>query len=91
MPPAVRWAIAQWPDDAARGAVSAFCDEHRISRRVFYKIRAQARSVGAVAALEPASRAPVSSPGRVDPDLVSIALEVRRDLVAAGLDHGPLW
>lgn len=88
--PAVRWAIAQWPEDAARGAVSAFCDQHQISRRVFYKIRSQARELGPVAALEPGSRAPASSPGRVDPDMVAIALEYRRDLAIAGHDYGPL-
>ena len=30
--PRVRLAIAQWPDDAPRGAVSTFCAEHGISR-----------------------------------------------------------
>ena len=37
--PRVRLAIAQWPDDAPRGAVTTFCTEHGISRKTFYAIR----------------------------------------------------
>ncbi|SHJ99647.1 hypothetical protein SAMN02745244_03723, partial [Tessaracoccus bendigoensis DSM 12906] len=39
VPADVRWAIANWPDDAERGAVTRFCERHQISRAVFYKIR----------------------------------------------------
>jgi putative transposase len=40
--PRVRLAIAQWPPDAPRGAVSTFCLEHAISRKTFYAIRRRA-------------------------------------------------
>ena len=88
--PAVRWAIAQWPKDAERGAVSVFCAKHQISRSVFYKIWDQARRLGPVAALEPGSRAPRSRRARVDPQAVQAALAIRQDLAAGGFDHGPL-
>ena len=90
VPSDVRWAIATWPDDVARGAVAAFCAEHRISRSVFYKIRALARERGAGAVIAPGSRAPVRSPGRVDRAAVEQALAMRADLARRGLDHGPL-
>lgn len=46
MPADVRWAIANWPEDAERGAVTRFCERHEISRSVFYKIRRRAIEVG---------------------------------------------
>lgn len=90
VPPAVRWAIARWPQDAERGAVSVFCARHQISRSVFYKIREQARRQGPVAALEPGSRAPCSRRTRADPRAVQAALAIRQDLATGGFDHGPL-
>jgi len=90
VPPAVRWAIVKWPDDAPRGAVSAFCAEHGISRQVFAKIRQRARAGGEMAAIAPRSRAPRSSPSRTGTDVIARALVVRAELAAAGLDHGPL-
>ncbi|MGC5168992.1 DDE-type integrase/transposase/recombinase [Luteimicrobium sp. DT211] len=90
VPPDVRWAIATWSDDAPRGAVSAFCVEHQISRSVFYKIQALAREHGPGAVVVPGSRAPATSPGRVGREGVDQALAVRADLARRGLDHGPL-
>lgn len=52
----VRLAIVQWPQDAPRGAVTAFCAEYGISRKSFYAIRAQARDEGPVQALASRSR-----------------------------------
>ena len=66
VPADVRWAIANWPDDAERGAVTRFCERHQISRAVFYKIRRQAGEVGPVGATEPGSRRPHHSPNRTD-------------------------
>ena len=51
--PRVRLAIAQWPDDAPRGAVSTFCAEHGISRKSFYVLRKRATADGPAAVLEP--------------------------------------
>jgi len=90
VPPAVRWAIAQWPAKAERGSVAAFCAQHSISRSVFYKILRRARLDGSIAALVPGSRAPRSRPRQVDQDKIATALKLRRELAAAGFDHGPL-
>jgi transposase InsO family protein len=90
VPADVRWAIANWPEDTERGAVTRFCERSGISRSVFYKIRAQARELGPVGATEPGSRRPHHSPGRTDPAVVQHALAVRTWLVDQGLDAGPL-
>ena len=86
----IRLAIAQWPDDAPRGAVSTFCAEHGITRKTFYAIRARARDEGQAAALEPRSRRPKTSPTRLSEDLKQETLKVRAALESSGLDHGPI-
>ena len=88
--PRVRLAIVQWPDDAPRGAVTTFCEEHQISRKTFYAIRARVRAEGPAAALEPRSRRPKSSPTRITDELKQQALGVRAALESSGLDHGPI-
>lgn len=88
--PRVRLAIAQWPEDAPRGAVSTFCAEHEISRKTFYAIRARARTEGQAAALEPRSRRPRNSPTQITDEVKKEALAVRAALASSGLDHGPI-
>lgn len=88
--PAVRLAIANWPDDAPRGAVTTFCAEHAISRKSFYALRKRARSEGQAAVLEPRSRRPRSSPTKVGQEVKDQAISVRAALEASGLDHGPI-
>lgn len=88
--PRVRLAIIQWPEDAPRGAVSTFCEEHQISRKTFYAIRARAKSDGAAAALEPRSKRPKTSPRQITEELKKQALGVRAALESSGLDHGPI-
>ena len=88
--PRVRLAIAQWPDDAPRGAVTTFCAEHCVSRKTFYVLRRRARLEGPAAVLEPRSRRPRSSPARLPEAVRSQALEVRAALERSGLDHGPI-
>ena len=90
VPADVRWAIANWPKDTERGAVTRFCERHGISRSVFYKIRAQVRELGPVGATEPGSRRPHHSPSRTDPAVLEHALAVRAWLVERGLDAGPV-
>lgn len=90
VPADVRWAIANWPENAERGEVSRFCQRQGISRSVFYKIRRRAREKGPVGATEPGSRRPLKSPGRTDPEVIEHALAVRSWLVEQGLDAGPL-
>ena len=86
----IRLAIAQWPDDAPRGAVTTFCAEHGITRKTFHAIRARARDEGQAAALEPRSRRPKTSPTKLTEDLKDEALRVRAALESSGLDHGPI-
>jgi transposase InsO family protein len=88
--PRVRLAIAQWPDDAPRGAVSTFCAEHGISRQSFYKLRERAKVDGPAAVLEPRSRRPRSSPSTLTDEAKAQAVRVRAALEASGLDHGPI-
>ena len=86
----IRLAIAQWPDDAPRGAVTTFCAEHGITRKTFYAILARARDEGQAAALEPRSRRPKTSPARLSEDLKQETLKVRAALESSGLDHWPI-
>lgn len=88
--PRVRLAIAQWPDDAPRGAVSTFCAEHGISRKSFYELRKRAKTEGPAAVLEPRSRRPRSSPSKLTDEVKEQAVQVRAALEASGLDHGPI-
>lgn len=90
VPADVRWAIANWPEDAERGEVSHFCQRQGISRSVFYKIRRQALEQGSVGATEPGSRRPRRSPNRSDANVIEHSLAVRAWLVEQGLDAGPL-
>lgn len=86
----IRWLVASWPTDAPRGAVTAFCHEHGVSRSWFYQVRAAAVANGAWGAMELASTRPHVSPGRVDAQLVQWVLLVRSQLQEAGFDFGPL-
>jgi transposase InsO family protein len=88
--PRVRLAIAQWPDDAPRGAVSTFCAEHDISRKTFYELRKRARDEGPAAVLEPRSRRPRTTPSKLTEKVKTQALQVRAALASSGLDHGPI-
>jgi putative transposase len=88
--PNIRLLIATWPDDAPRGAIEAFCEEHSISRSVFHKIRARAHQGGLIAAVEPISTRPKTSPARTSDELVHLVVKMREQLQQDGLDHGPL-
>jgi transposase InsO family protein len=88
--PRVRLAIAQWPPDAPRGAVTTFCAEYGISRKTFYSIKKRAAEEGQAAALEPRTRRPASNPGRLSDDVKRNAIGVRAALEQSGLDHGPI-
>jgi transposase InsO family protein len=88
--PRVRLAIAQWPPEAPRGAVTTFCTEHSISRKTFYAIRNRAIVEGQAAALEPRSRRPKNSPTTIANEVKKQAVGVRAALESSGLDHGPI-
>jgi len=70
--------------------VTTFCEEHQISRKTFYAIRARTRTDGAAAALEPRSRRPKTSPTKLTDEVKQQALAVRAALESSGLDHGPI-
>lgn len=88
--PRVRLAIAHWPDDAPRGAVSTFCAEHGISRKSFYELRKRTKTDGPAAVLEPRTRRPKSSPLKLTEEIKEQAIGVRAALESSGLDHGPV-
>jgi len=88
--PKIRLTVATWPEDASRGAVSAFCRKHGVSRSWFYKLRSRARRQGPWPVLDPISRRPATTPGATDPQIAEIALQVRAELKAEGWDYGPI-
>lgn len=88
--PEVRLLVTSWPEDAPRGAVVAFCREHRVSTSWFHKVRKSAVTGGVMAALEPASTRPKTSPNRTADEVVMLVVTIREQLVAEGLDYGPL-
>ncbi len=57
---------------------------------MFYKLCAAAAVQGVWKVLDPQPSTPRISPGRTDPDLARIALELRARLQEGGWDHGPL-
>ena len=62
--------------------------EHPISRSWFYELLARYRRDGP-AALEPKSHRPSSCPHQVDQAVIDAVIELREQLLAAGLDAGP--
>jgi putative transposase len=85
----IRMVIATWPDNARRGAVTAFCRRHGVSRSRFYEIRAQAAREGPVAVVSRPGRRPrgdLATPAAVE----ALALQIRKEQADAGWDGGPL-
>lgn len=68
--------------------VAAFCREHGISRETFYVWRRRYRAEG-VDGLEPRSRAPRTSPGRIAVEVEDAIVVLRKELVRLGVDAGP--
>jgi len=81
----VRLRIAVASDDLN---VSAFCAEHGISRQTFYAWRRRYQAEG-LDGLEPRSRAPKISPGRIAADVEEAIVALRKELADLGVDHGP--
>lgn len=88
--PRIRLAISTWPDNAPRGAVTAFCAEHGLSRKSFYKLRRIAAEDGPAAVLEPRSPRPHHSPARITDEVKQHAVNVRKALEESGWDYGPI-
>jgi putative transposase len=87
---AVRVLVATWPEDAPRGAVSAFCAEHGVSRAWFYKVRVLAGQQGALAATQRSRPVPKVSPNKVPPEVEELAVRTRKELEEEGWDCGPI-
>src|SRR5688500_12845155 len=68
--------------------VSEFCREHGISRETFYAWRRRYRAEG-LEGLELRSRAPNTSPNRIDAATEDAIVKLRKDLKDLGTDHGP--
>ena len=89
VPVDVRMLIAAWPPEAPRGAVTAFCRRHSISRSQFYEIRKLAADGGALAAVAPP--APRRRPDLATPlPVQAAAVRIRKEMAEEGWDHGPL-
>jgi putative transposase len=87
----VRSLVVTWSEDAPRGAVARFVEEHGVSRAWFYEVRARARSEGALAAMQPRSRSSgVRHPQAIPVEVEELAVRIRKELADAGWDHGPL-
>lgn len=86
----VRHAVATWSEDAPRGAVSAFCKQHNVSRAWFYQVRAAAKKVGPVKALEKKPPIALTQPKATPDSITDLLLGTRAELEDAGFDHGPL-
>jgi transposase InsO family protein len=68
--------------------VAAFCRERGISRQTFYGWRRRYQAEG-LDGLEPRSRAPKTSPGRIAADVEEAIVALRKELADLGVDHGP--
>lgn len=68
--------------------VSEFCREQRISRQTFYQWRRRYLAEG-LDGLEPRSRAPRTSPNRIDAAVEEAIVGLRKELTERGLDAGP--
>ncbi len=68
--------------------VAVFCREHGISRQTFYAWRRRYRAEG-LDGLEPRSRAPKTSPGRIAVEVEEAVVALRKELDELGVDHGP--
>lgn len=86
----VRMLVATWPQDAPRGAVTAFCAEHGVSRAWFYKIRALANDQGPVRATQRARPVPGSNPSKIAVEVEELAVRIRKELAEQGWDCGPI-
>jgi transposase InsO family protein len=68
--------------------VTAFCREHGVSRQTFYLWHRRYRDEG-LDGLEPRSRAPKTSPGRIGAEVEEAIVALRKELADLGVDHGP--
>jgi transposase InsO family protein len=68
--------------------VSEFCRQHGISRETFYVWRRRYAGAG-LSGLEPRSRAPKTTPGRISGEVEEAIVALRKELSEGGVDAGP--
>lgn len=88
IPDEVRQQVIDWPADAPKGSVAAFCAKHGVSRAWFYKTRRLAAEQGQDAMVKASTR-PKTSPARLSELTRMLALAERARLKADGKDYGP--
>jgi transposase InsO family protein len=81
----IKMLVATLPQEAD---ISAWCRQLGISRQTAYKWRRRFRTEG-LSGLEDRSRAPREPHGRTASNVEDLAVAIRKQLVEAGLDHGP--
>ncbi|WP_433675374.1 DDE-type integrase/transposase/recombinase [Microbacterium gorillae] len=89
IPDRVRQLVVEWPEDAGRGAIDAFCRRHGVSRSWFHAVRKRASAEGEAALFKGSTR-PRSSPTAVSDAVIAAVIVKRRELKEQGKDHGPL-
>lgn len=70
-------------------SVAAAAETYKISRQHIYRLLARYRT-GGLDALDPRSRRPASNPRRTSDEVIAAIVHLREDLVAEGLDAGPV-
>lgn len=89
LPPRLRAMIINYdPTQPDALTISEFCKAQKISRSIFYRIRARAESEAA-SALHPRSRAPRQPARQYGPDVVNELVRIRKQLKHDGWDYGP--
>lgn len=88
IPDEVRQQVIDWPADAPKGSVAAFCAKHGVSRAWFYKTRRLAAEQGQDAMVKASTR-PKTSPARLSELTRMLALAERARLKPDGKDYGP--
>lgn len=89
LPPRVRAMIINYdPAQPDALTIGDFCKTQKISRSIFYRIRARASRESA-AALHPRSRAPKQPARRYGPGIVNELVRIRKRLKKDGWDYGP--
>src|SRR4051812_25953516 len=68
--------------------VSAFCREHGLTRRMFYRLRQRARDEGPLAVSQPKSRRPHHSPGQTSAGVEDAVVRWRKLLADRGQGNG---
>ena len=79
----------EWPEDAGRGAIDAFCRRHGVSRSWFHAVRKRALEEGDAALVKGSTR-PYRSPTSAPEAVTAAVVAKRHELREQGKDYGPL-